>query len=95
MCKPVPRSNLAGCTVWILSNTLKSSAVRIQAGDMTAARIILVAQADDLDEILAWREERTVTHNLTLHYDRMMLLPDPTPCQGSHFGAESHPAVVL
>jgi hypothetical protein len=39
----------------------------------------LLAQADDLDEILAWREERTVTHNLTLHYDRMMLLLDPTP----------------
>jgi hypothetical protein len=27
----------------------------------------------------AWREERTVTRNLTLHYDRMMLLLDPTP----------------
>ena len=38
-----------------------------------------MAQADDLDEILAWREERTVTRNLTLHYDRMMLLLDPTP----------------
>jgi hypothetical protein len=25
-----------------------------------------------------WREERTVTLNLTLHYDRMLLL-DPTP----------------
>src|SRR6202011_1546012 len=36
------------------------------------------AQADDLDEILAWREERTVTRNLTLHYDRMMLLLEPT-----------------
>src|SRR5271156_4838168 len=36
-------------------------------------------QTDDLDEILAWREERTVTRNLTLHYDRMMLLLDPTP----------------
>jgi hypothetical protein len=35
--------------------------------------------ADNLDEILAWREERTVTHNLTLHYDRMMLMLDPTP----------------
>jgi hypothetical protein len=34
---------------------------------------------DDLDEILAWREERTVTNNLTLHYDRMMLMLDPTP----------------
>ena len=38
-----------------------------------------LAQADDLDEILAWREERTVTRSLTLHYDRMMLLLDPTP----------------
>jgi hypothetical protein len=28
---------------------------------------------------LAWREERTVTRNLTLHYDRMMLILDPTP----------------
>jgi hypothetical protein len=25
------------------------------------------------------QEERTVTHNLTLHYDRMMLILDPTP----------------
>ena len=38
-----------------------------------------LASADDLDGILAWREERTVTHNLTLHYDRMMLILDPTP----------------
>jgi len=37
-----------------------------------------LAPADDLDEILAWREERTVTRNLTLHYDRMMLLLEPT-----------------
>ena len=35
--------------------------------------------ADDLDEVLAWREERTVTRSLTLHYDRMMLMLDPTP----------------
>ena len=34
---------------------------------------------DDLDEMLAWREQRTVTRNLTLHYDRMMLLLEPTP----------------
>jgi hypothetical protein len=38
-----------------------------------------LSSADDLDEILAWREPRTVTRNLTLHYDRMMLLLDPTP----------------
>ena len=35
--------------------------------------------ADNLDEILTWREVRTVTNNLTLHYDRMMLLLNPTP----------------
>jgi hypothetical protein len=35
--------------------------------------------ADDLDEILAWRDERTVTLNLTLQYDQMVLLLDPTP----------------
>src|ERR1700676_745990 len=38
-----------------------------------------LTSADNLDEILAWREERTVTRNLTLHYDRMMLMLDPTP----------------
>jgi hypothetical protein len=38
-----------------------------------------LSAADDLDEVLAWREERTVTQNLTLHYDRMMLLLNPTP----------------
>src|SRR5271166_2455048 len=38
-----------------------------------------LTEADDLSEVLAWREERTVTQNLTLHYDRMMLLLDPTP----------------
>jgi hypothetical protein len=35
--------------------------------------------ADNLDEILAWREVRTVTLNLTLQYDQMVLLLDPTP----------------
>ena len=39
-----------------------------------------LTEADDLGEILAWREERMVTRNLTLRYDRMMLLLDPTPC---------------
>jgi hypothetical protein len=38
-----------------------------------------LTEADDLDEILAWREARTVTRNLTLRSDRMMLLLDPTP----------------
>jgi hypothetical protein len=35
--------------------------------------------ADNLDEILAWREPRTVTLNLTLQYDQMMLMLEPTP----------------
>jgi Winged helix-turn helix len=35
--------------------------------------------ADNLDEILTWREVRTVTNNLFLYYDRMMLLLEPTP----------------
>jgi hypothetical protein len=38
-----------------------------------------LSAAADLDEVLAWREERTVTQNLTLHYDRMMLILEPTP----------------
>jgi hypothetical protein len=44
-----------------------------------AAKARVVGGDEDLDEILTWREERTVTRNLTLHYDRMMLLLDPTP----------------
>jgi Winged helix-turn helix len=38
-----------------------------------------LTEAENIDEILAWREERSVTRNLTLRYDRMMLLLDPTP----------------
>ncbi len=38
-----------------------------------------VSADDDLDEVLAWRERRTVTANLVVHYDRMMLLLDATP----------------
>jgi hypothetical protein len=38
-----------------------------------------LTEADNLDEIMAWRAVRTVTNNLTLHYDRMMLLLEPTP----------------
>ncbi len=38
-----------------------------------------VLSRKDLDEILPWREERTVSQNLTLHYNRMMLMLAPTP----------------
>ena len=37
----------------------------------------LVAK-EDLTEILTCRDERTVSNNLTLHYDRMVLMLDPT-----------------
>ena len=37
-----------------------------------------LTEADNLDEVIAWREVRTVTGNLTLHYDRMLLLLEPT-----------------
>ena len=50
-----------------------------------------LAQADDLDEILAWWEERTVTRNLTLHYVRMMLLLDPTPLGAQEGGGRELP----
>jgi hypothetical protein len=38
-----------------------------------------LAASDNLDEVLTWREVRTVTNNLILYYDRMMLLLEPTP----------------
>lgn len=34
--------------------------------------------ADDLDGSFAWREERTVTNNLTVQYDRVMFLLEPS-----------------
>src|SRR3954469_14525183 len=36
------------------------------------------APHDDLDEALTWREERTVTGSLTLHYNKVLFLLDPT-----------------
>jgi hypothetical protein len=36
-----------------------------------------VSAAHDLDEIMAVREERTVSASLTLHYDKMLLLLEP------------------
>src|SRR5271168_1838420 len=32
---------------------------------------------DDLDGSFAWQEERTVTHNLTVQYDRVMFILEP------------------
>ena len=36
------------------------------------------AAHDDLDEALTWREERTVTGSLTLHYNKVLFLLEPT-----------------
>ena len=52
---------------------------RAPANSKDLHRPLSLRDGDELDEILAWREERTVTQNLTLHYDRMMLILDPTP----------------
>jgi len=38
-----------------------------------------LAARDDLDEAFAWRETRTVTQALTLHYDRMVYVLEQTP----------------
>lgn len=37
-----------------------------------------LAPYESLDEALAWREQRTVTANLTLHYNKVMFLLEPT-----------------
>src|SRR5258708_38494155 len=34
---------------------------------------------DDLGEAFTWRETRTITQALTLHYDRMVYVLDQTP----------------
>jgi len=34
---------------------------------------------DDLGEAITWRETRTITKTLTLHYDRMVYILDQTP----------------
>jgi hypothetical protein len=36
-----------------------------------------LSQYDDLDGCFAWREERTVTHALTVQYDRVMFILEP------------------
>src|SRR4051795_4591119 len=36
------------------------------------------AVQDDLDEALTWREERTVTGSLTLHYNKVLFLLEPS-----------------
>ena len=50
--------------------------------------------ADDLGEILTWQEERTVTRNLTLHYDRMMLILEPTSFARVNAGRSIQPALT-
>src|SRR6202030_2708336 len=72
-------STIAAANAWLPAFITKHNARfgrdPLNAKDLHRA----LTSSDDLDEILAWREERTVTLNLTLHYDRMMLMLDPTP----------------
>jgi len=37
-----------------------------------------LTELDQLDEILSWQEERTVSHSLTVQYDRIVYLLEPT-----------------
>jgi len=36
-----------------------------------------LAPHDNLDDAFAWKEERTVTHNLTLQYDKVLFILEP------------------
>ena len=38
----------------------------------------LIAGHDDLDETFAWKEERTVSINLTLQYDQVLFILEPS-----------------
>ncbi len=46
---------------------------------------------DDLDDAFAWKEERTLSHALTLQYDKVLFILEPTdqakPAPGSEQGA--------
>ena len=37
-----------------------------------------LAPHDDLDDVFAWREERTVSSSLTLQYDKVLFILEPT-----------------
>lgn len=38
-----------------------------------------LVENDDIDEAFAWKEERTVSQSLTLQYDKMLFILEPTP----------------
>jgi hypothetical protein len=44
---------------------------------------------EDLDSIFAWREQRKVTSNLTLHYERKLYLLADTPTNRRYAGKYS------
>src|SRR5450756_3073374 len=41
-----------------------------------------LAGHDDLDDALAWKEERSVSMNLTLQYDQVLFILEPTGIAG-------------
>jgi hypothetical protein len=72
-------STIAAANAW-LPGFIKDYNARFGREPVSAKNLHRPLTAtDNLDEILTWREERTVTLNLTLQYDQMMLLLDPTP----------------
>src|SRR6202040_2053941 len=65
---PLPHTSIAAANAW-LPGFITAYNTRFGRGPANAKALHRPrAQADYLDEILAWREERTVTRNLTLHY---------------------------
>lgn len=38
-----------------------------------------LGEHDDIDDAFAWKEDRTVSQNLTLQYDKMLFILEPTP----------------
>ena len=36
-----------------------------------------LSEDDELDDVFAWREERTVSRNLTLQYDQVLFILEP------------------
>jgi hypothetical protein len=49
-------------------------------------RIAPLAPSDDVDAEMVWREERTVTKSLSIHFNKTIFILDPTPAARSLAG---------
>jgi hypothetical protein len=85
--RPVKELRLAGLSTIATANAWLPGSIadyntRFGRGPANAKDLHRPLSAgDDLDEVLAWREDRT------LHYDRMMLMLDPTPLARGQTGS--------